>query len=180
MRSHKPLLAPLFVFPLLLVFTGSQAKPFKEKLPWDLPPVVCLAKASPLHSPEGSEQGPVQIKVMVPRILARQTGKKIPKRSWPKVKVSVTPHVLTLTIDPKSPAQLRGSRVLDLKGKPVSNERLLRSLRTPKPILLSLTGRPVDPFFLQVVRRQTMVILLGPRDGAPLVELFPRLQRAGK
>ena len=177
MRSYKPLLASLFMFPLLLFPFVSQTRETERKLPKDLPPILCLAKATALNSSESSGgAGAIQIEVLVPRVVAKRKGKVLPKRKSPKMKVKVSTEVLVLTLDPHSPSQLPGSKVLDLKGKPVSFERLLKVLRTPKPILLSATGRPVDPFYLSVIRRQTMVILLGPRDGAPRLDLFPKTQ----
>jgi len=175
MLSYKPLLVSLFVFPVLLFPFGSQTKETERTLPKDLPPILCLAKATSLNPSEPPEEaGAIQLHVLVPRVVAERKGKVLPKRKSPKMKVDVSTEVLVLTLDPQSPSQLPGSQVLDLKGKPVSSEHLLKVLRTPKPILLSVTGKPVDPFYLSVVRRQTMVILLGPRDGAPRLDLFPK------
>ena len=141
----------------------------KKNAPSDLPPILCLATAS---------KGPgksVVVQVSVPRLAAKVKGKTIPKRGLPKVKVTVLRRELRVVLNPDSPSQLVGSGFFTLSGDPVEPGEILRRLKKDVPVLLSATGKMIDPYYLQVVKPETLLLVLGPRDGAPNLDLYPRV-----
>jgi hypothetical protein len=74
--------------------------------------------------------------------------------------------VVETVVDYDSPSALRGTEVFDVHGKRVDPLTFLRMQKKWRaPVLISYTGT-VDPFYLQVVKEETFIIVLGTRDGA--------------
>ncbi len=63
-------------------------------------------------------------------------------------------------------------RAFDADGKPISRTKLAGLLKTETAVLLSADGKPVDPFFLQVVKKGT-VILMPPVETMPPPPTLP-------
>src|SRR5262249_34837110 len=61
----------------------------------------------------------------------------------------------------------KGFRVFGLDGKAVHRKTLARLLARETPLLLSADGKPVDPFYLQVMKAGTLVLVLPRTEGAP-------------
>lgn len=165
MRRLMFLLAAFLLSPSVLSAVDG------SRLPKDLPPVLGVATA--VNSKETPSA--VVIRIVVPAMTAEVRGEVVPKRSWPKADVQVTPREVTIVIDPKSPSQLVGSEVFTTDGEVVVKADLLRKLSKPKPVLISTTGRAVDPFYLRVVKPDTLVVVLGARDGSPNLSLVPQV-----
>ena len=111
---------------------------------------------------------------------ARLTDKVVPKRKWPRIDLTVERKEIRIVLDPDSPSQLPGSTFFTARGDPVPGGEVLKRLKKGGPILLSITGKKVDPYYLQVVQPKTLVFVLGPRDGAPDLDLLPRVAPSRK
>ena len=165
LSTFFPAFSLILFFPAL--FFLSAPGPEKEGLPADLPPLHCLARASKAPGE------PLTVRVTVPAMKARVQGKLVPKRAWPHVDVTVEARTMHIVLDPDAPSQLSGSTFFDARGEPVSPEAILERLEKETPILLSATGRKIDPYYLRVVKPRTLCLVLGPRDGAPALDLVP-------
>jgi hypothetical protein len=56
------------------------------------------------------------------------------------------------------------SRFVRADGKNVDDSDLLKLLEKPTPIVVSLTGNPMDQSFVRLLNSETIVLLLGSRD----------------
>jgi hypothetical protein len=63
--------------------------------------------------------------------------------------------------------------VVDLNGTELNREQILERLSKETPVLVSVSGRMPDPFFLQLTRPGALIVVLGPRDGAPSPQMLP-------
>ena len=63
----------------------------------------------------------------------------------------------------------KGFQVRGLDGKAVDRNTLARRLARETPMLLSADGKPVDPFYLQVLKAGTLVLVLPRTEGTPVL-----------
>jgi hypothetical protein len=81
------------------------------------------------------------------------------------VAVPVTKQIEVTVAKPASWREVKlapgaeGISVVDTAGKPVSAELLAKRLQKESPVLVSTSG-PVDPFFLQTVKDDTLIFLV--------------------
>jgi hypothetical protein len=80
-------------------------------------------------------------------------------------------HIRTLTLG--GPSALAESRVVDLSGNELTEDEIRNRMETETAVLVSVSGRMVDPYYLQLAKPDTLVVLLGPRDGVPAPTLLP-------
>jgi len=73
----------------------------------------------------------------------------------------------------ESSSQIPDSRIVDVDGKPIPWEILLERLKTENPVLVSVSGKMVDPFYLSVVNRDVVLILLSRKDGMGNIKYLP-------
>ena len=132
--------------------------------PRDVPPVVGTAIAS-------GDEAALQIKLTCPRATWRVTGNVVPKSQWPELRVEVENDTRTLLLG--GPGALAESRVVDLQGNDLSNGDILQRLQTDTPVLVSVSGKMVEPLYLQLTKPDALIILLGARDGVPAPTLLP-------
>jgi hypothetical protein len=135
------------------------------KLPKGLPPLVGTAVVSDIKGDEW------HVRLTVPKARWEIVGKVVPKSEWPELKVVVVKDTRMLIFG--GPSALAESRVVDLNGKAIERDELLRQLKVETPVLVSVSWEMVDPYYLQIVKPGTLVILLGPRADAPAPELLP-------
>src|SRR5262249_26565639 len=57
---------------------------------------------------------------------------------------------------------LNAVQAFDTKGKRIESKKLLDLLKKKTTVLVSADGRPVDPFYLQLVKDSTVVLILQP------------------
>lgn len=140
-------------------------------LPKGVPPLVGLATVS---------SGPVrpgeawQIELKVPKVQWQEVGQdpedKLDNRRR-EIRTEVENVTLTLTID--GPSAVAPSRVVDLSGKEVGREEVSKRLKSNTPVLVSVSSEMVEPYYLQLAKPETLIIILGPRERAPLPALLP-------
>jgi hypothetical protein len=142
-------------------------------LPKDVPPVVGTAVAIP---PTPSDGDKWSIKLSVPKVRWEVVGEERPKIDWPEFKTNVEDASLTLSMAYGPESQLNEiaqNRILDMKGKRLHREEALKRLASSTPVLVSVSGRRPDPFYLQTTKPDTLVVVLGiPSSPAP--ELLPQ------
>lgn len=148
---------------VLGVFQGADAK-----LPANVPPLVGTAVAT---TGKGDEW---EIRLTVPKVRWEIVGKVVPKSEWPRLKAEVVKE--TVVLDFGGPSALAESRVMDIQGNDVPRADVLKRLKTESPVLVSVSLEKVDPYYLQVVKPDTLIIILGPRVSAPSPELLPALK----
>lgn len=141
-------------------------------LPKDVPPVLGIAVAAHPAAPEGHKWS---IRLAVPKVTWQVVGRRLPKKEWPVFKVTVEEAVLTLPMGYHPATQLSDhaqNRILDMTGKRLGRDEALKHLASRTPVLVSVSGRMPDPFYLQCTRPDTLIVVLGiPTSPAP--ELLP-------
>jgi hypothetical protein len=157
----------------LLTAAAAQPAGDKGRLPADLPPVVATATATEADDPFGGPEKVLKVRLIIPRMEGRTVGEVVPKRDWPRVDVTVTPVERTITLGGADPTALAPSRVLGADGRDLPRAEVLRRLQAEAPVLLSVTGKMVDPYYLRVSSKDVVIVVLGPRDGSPAPELLP-------
>jgi hypothetical protein len=139
------------------------------QLPKDVPPVLGYAVVSDPGT--GTEMSEWKIRLSVPRIAWEVVGEVVPKSQWPELKADIQLSTLTLRIG--GPSALSPSRVLDLQGNELSRDQVLERLSRETPVLVSVSGRMPEAYFLQLTKPDALIVVLGPRDGAPSPQFLP-------
>jgi hypothetical protein len=67
----------------------------------------------------------------------------------------------------------KGLRASTADGKPVDAKALAARLARPTLVLVSADGRPVDPAYLRLLAKGTLVIVPGPAPASPLPAPLP-------
>ncbi|WP_425613597.1 hypothetical protein NA78x_003432 [Anatilimnocola sp. NA78] len=142
--------------------------------PSDVPPVIGMAVVS--EPGTGDESREWKIKLTVPKIAWEVVGEVTPKKRWPELKSEVEKAILTLRMGGPSP--LTPSRVVDLKGMELSRDQVVKRLEKEIPVLVSVSGRMPDAYFLQLTAPDSLVVILGARDNYPAPELLPAIKTA--
>jgi len=159
---------------LLAVLCTSAVAQQPLALPRDVPPVVATAIVV-------AEKDKWWLKVAVPKVAWKVVGKRNPKKDWPKFEVSVEAAEIKLAMR-YSPATalstVAQNRVLDLKGKRLGRDEALKRLAKRTPVLVSVSGRMPDRFYLQCTKPDTLVVVLGI-PAAPASYLLPQPARSG-
>jgi len=141
----------------------------RSNLPMDVPPV--LGKAVVSVPKEHRTDVEWTIRLTVPKVTWDVIGEMVPKRQWPELKVDV--EETTLTLNMGGPFQLAPSRVVDMKGKVLTQAQTAKRLKTETPVLVSVSGRMPDAYYLQLTKSDALIVILGPRDGCPAPKLLP-------
>ena len=137
-------------------------------LPKDVPPVVATA-----ITPSDSEKWVVQL--TIPKVTWKLVGAVRPKIEWPEIQVDVEETVLTLSLDyPRETAlsDAAQNRIVDLKGRRLNRDEAERRLKDKTPVLVSVSGRIPDAFYLQCSRPDTLIVILGLGD-SPAPRFLP-------
>ena len=130
--------------------------------PKDVPPVIGTAVATP-SSAEGDDDK-WSIKLVVPKVAWEVIGEERPKLEWPKFNVTVEEATLTLQMAYHRATQLSDNaqnRLLDLKGRRLRRDEALKRLAAKTPVLVSVSGKMPDPFYLQCTKPDTLIVVLG-------------------
>jgi hypothetical protein len=112
-----------------------------------------------------------RIRVAIPTIRWQIVGEIEPKTRWPGLITEVEENTLTLEMGGRS--ALRESRLVRLDGTQLTRAQAVERLARKTPVLVSVSGEMPDPYFLQLARADTLIVILGPRDGAPAPSLLP-------
>lgn len=154
---------------LALVSCGLTSAQEPIAMPKDVPPVLATA-----ITPDGSEKWVVQL--TVPKIAWKVVGERRPKSESPKLQVNVEETVLTLSLDYHPATALSDesqNRIVDLKGSRLKRDEAEKRLREKTPVLISVSGRMPDAFYLQCTRPDALVVILGIPD-SPAPQFLPR------
>lgn len=137
--------------------------------PKDVPPIMATAMASNI-----SEKCLVQ--VTIPKITWEVVGARKPKIEWPKLQVQVDETLLQLTMDYRPSSQISDdaqNRIVDLKGRRLDRDEIGKRLKAKTPVLVSVSGRMPDEFYLQCTTPDTLIVILGVPD-SPAPQFLPR------
>ena len=154
---------------LALVAFGHATAPDPVPDPKDLPPVLGMAIVS--DAGKEAEPGEWEIRLTLPKIAWEVVGEVVPKKQWPELKAEV--QMATLTLRMGGPSALAESRIVDLKGKALSRDEVVKRIVKATAVLISVSGRMPDAYFLQLTNPDALIVLLGPRDGCPAPEFLP-------
>ncbi len=132
--------------------------------PKDVPPLVGTAIAIP---DKGSDY--YSVKLSVPQVRWSVVGKKRPKLEWPKLKVTATNTKLMLLLsydrsESRPLSQLSENaqnRIVDLQGKRLSSDEVLKRLKAETAVLISVSGNMPDAYYLQTTKPGTLIAILG-------------------
>ncbi len=137
-------------------------------VPKDVPPVVGTAIMS-----NDSEKWAVQL--TIPKITWKVGGERRPKIEWPDFQVNVEEAVLKLSMNYHPATQLSDesqNRLVDLKGRRLKRDEAVKRLKDKTPVLISVSGRMPDAFYLQCTKADTLIVILGIPD-SPAPQLLP-------
>ncbi len=154
---------------LVLLGVAQSAADDNIVLPKDVPPVVGTTVVS--DPGKGDELAEWTIHLTLPKVTWEVVGEVVPKKTWPELKAAVEKKVLNLRMG--GPSQLAPSRVVDLKGKELSKPQIVERLKKETPVLVSLSGKMVDGYYLGTTSPEALIIILGARDGYPMPDLLP-------
>lgn len=137
-------------------------------LPIDVPPVVGTAITS-------SDSDGRSVRLTIPHAIWRVIGERQPKVEWPKLQVNVEEAVLRLSLDYQPESQLSEesqNRIVDMKGRKLERDEAADRLKTKTPVLIAVSGRMPDAFYLQCTKPDTLIVILGIPD-SPAPHLLP-------
>jgi hypothetical protein len=137
-------------------------------MPKDVPPVVATAITS--NDPQKWD-----VQLTIPKVTWKVVGERRPKLEWPEFQVNVEETVLTLSLDYHRQTQLSDesqNRIVDLKGRRLNRDEAEKRLKEKTPVLISVSGRMPDAFYLQCTRPDTLIVILGIPD-SPAPQLLP-------
>ncbi len=142
-------------------------------LPTSVPPVIGVVSAKAAAANKTSKEDDVQpsIVVTVPKVRWKVVGEVVAKKSWPKLEAQV--ENVSITLEFGGPSQLAESRFMTTEGKELEIKDVVSRLQKPQPVLISLNGEMPESYYLQTSRPETLILILGPRDGMPAPELLP-------
>jgi hypothetical protein len=153
---------------LAFVVGGSAVAQRSPPLPKDVPPLIGVAIVG---DPGQGGESEWTVELTLPRIAWQVVGEVVPKKQWPELKTEVEKTTLTLRMGGLS--QLAPSRIVDLRGRALGRTQVVSRLKWETPVLVSVSGRMPDPYFLQLTKPDALIVILGARDGYPAPDLLP-------
>lgn len=130
--------------------------------PQGVAPLMGLAVALPKDPPVTAEYA-WSLKVQVPKVVWEVTGKRRPKAEWTEIKAEVEMKTLLFSMGYNQATQLADrsqNRLVDLHGNRLGREEALKRLGENTPVLVAISDMP-DPYYLQFVKPDTLVLLIG-------------------
>ena len=141
-------------------------------LPKDVPPVVGMAVATESHDDRWTGY---QIELVVPSIqyeVRRNEYVQGKPVVWDEIITNVSPMKRVLKFE--TPSQIPDSLIVGIDGVPLSAVSILERLKKRVPVLVSVSGKMVDPYYLQLAKEDVVIILLNRRDGMGDRAFLPR------
>lgn len=139
-------------------------------MPTDVPPVIAMAAVSDAGKEDLNSTW--KIRLSLPKVRWQVVGEVIPKSQWPELKSEVLTTIMTLEMG--GPSALAESRILDMKGNDLTRDQVVKRLSKETAVLVSVSGRVPEAYYLQLTNPDTLMVILGPRDGVPVSELLPK------
>ena len=175
MKSSKATIVAVVTFVSIGILFGSAAaddsasliKPVEGEgllaTPDGVAPLAGVAVALPKDA-DDSRAYAWSLRVRVPKVVWEVTGKERPKREWTRIKADVEMLTLDVHMGYSEMTQLREggqNRLVDINGKRLSRGEALKRLVDNSPVLVSASGEMPDPFYLQCIKRDTLILLFG-------------------
>ena len=143
----------------------------KVQVPQDVPPVVGMALSMELSD---DPEAHYQVELVMPSIrykIVPRENRKGKVASWNQVVANAKSSTRVLKFG--TPSQIPDSRIVDINGKELSAKSILKRLENRSPVLVSVSGRMVDPYYLQLAKKDVVIIILSRRDGMGDSSLLP-------
>jgi hypothetical protein len=157
-----------FVVCLTLVTASYAAAREAHTFPTTLPPVVATAAAK-------AKEDTLVIGITYPQPRWQLEGEIVPKEKWPKLKVEIERVDQQLILG--GPSQLAESKVVDLNGKELTHEEIAKRLAQQTLVLIAVDGKFPSSYYRTLIKPDTLIIQLGPRDGAPAPSMLASEKR---
>jgi hypothetical protein len=148
--------------------TSHAAAREAHTFPTTLPPVVATAAAK-------AKGDTLTIGITYPQSRWQLDGEFVPKEKWPTLKVEVERVEQALTLG--GPSQLAESKVVDLDGKELTHEEIAKRLAQQTLVLIAADGKFPSSYYRTLLKPDTLIIQLGPRDGAPAPSMLAAEKR---
>jgi hypothetical protein len=136
--------------------------------PTTLPPVVATAAAK-------AKGDTITIGITYPQPRWQLEGEMVPKEKWPTLKVEIERVDQQLTLG--GPSQLAESKVVDLEGKELTHEEIAKRLAQQTLVLIAVDGKFPSSYYRTLLKPETLIIQLGPRDGGPAPSMLAAEKR---
>lgn len=143
---------------------AREAHPF----PKTLPPVVATAVAT-------SNSDSLTLAVSYPQPRWELVGEVVPKEQWPQLNVELERKSQTIVLG--GPSALAESSVVDIHGKELTRDEIAKRLAQQTLVLIAVDGKFPSSYYLTMLKPETLIIQLGPRDGAPAPRMLPAEKR---
>ena len=131
--------------------------------PIGVAPLAGVAKVLPQNAADAGKHA-WSLELTVPKVVWEIVGKERPKLEWTKIKADVEMLTLEFRMGYSEETQLAEqsqNRLVDLNGKRLGREEALKRLGENTPVLVSVSGEMPDPFYLQCVKPDTLIVLFG-------------------
>lgn len=157
------------LYPLVLATLGAGASAEEAVKPPSGPqPHALLARMK--------EDGSLTLREAVAVPVTRMVRKTVVQDGVARaVVVQMTEFVTTFRLRTVAGKDVQG---YDTSGKKVDADTVRRRLNKDTPVLISVDGKPVDPFYLKLIRPGTLVLVIPsfPNGGAgnPIIAPTPR------
>ncbi len=139
------------------------------ELPKQLPPLFGTAVV--VKHPTDPNETHWQVRLTFPKTQWEVIGKVVPKQTWPEVRTDVKKTSIVLSFG--GPSALAESQIVNRSGKSLERNEVESRLSEETPVLISVSGKMLDDYYLQLFKPDSIVVILGPRDGAPAPQLLP-------
>ena len=157
---------------LILLFAMSGRAAEANSFPKGLSPVFGMAVAR-------MNNQSLELTLTCPQARWQVVGERVVNLDNPKLtkepefRVQIDRALETISLRGPARTAKVETRVVGLDGKDLSHEDILKRLEKETPVMVAIDGRMIDPYYLQIAKPETLIILLGPWDGAPATKLFP-------
>lgn len=154
MLKHKKAILAFVLIPLFAQIARA--------MPETLPPIFAMGKAAKAAGPEGE----IRVTLRCPQVSWQTIEKQrdgIKRMRWSEIKTDVRERTLTLEFN--TPSQIPDSRVTRLDGKPVPLAEMAELLKNETAVLVSPTGKRIDPYYHAFLNPDTLVFILARDEG---------------
>ncbi len=149
-----------------------QCRQFMTGLSLDQPQTDRTDAVDARHFGRVQPNGEWHIRLTVPKVEWQVAREMEPKTSGPKLETEVDRQTLLLRMSAWTSA-IGPASVMDRTGDVLNREEILVKLRRETPVLVSLTGKVPDPYYLQLTYPEALIVILGDREKAPRADLLP-------
>lgn len=142
-------------------------------LPKDVPPVFATARATTKRSGDFEV---LEVAISAPDIAwsaVDKESRQLKAAFWTEITCLVRAKQWVIRHGDER-SQIPDSDFQRLSGAKMSLKEVAEALKNDAPVLLSITGKPVDPFYGRFMKPDTIAIVLARDDGMGDSSLIPR------